>query len=338
MNNFSIGTECMMQNLESSSNRGIYSDPSSGDRAKSTLLPVPKNDVTVVLPVLNEEDGVVAVIDDVRQNGYGNILVVDGNSTDKTVPAAKQKGVVVVTQHGRGKTGAIRTAVEHVSTPYLLVMDGDYTYDAADIWKFLFHARPYDEIVGTRQRENISRLHQVGNAAISGVFNALFGTTLSDVCSGMYLLKLKSARQLVLRTKGFSVEAELLAQMCEEGRVTEVPINYRKRIGVAKLNSMAGVHIMRTIFELARLYNPVFLFSLAAASAAIPGFAILLWVLFLWMAGYKHLFHSGWALAGGMMLLLASQAFIVGTIALLLKRSELRIERLVRNKLEGGLP
>ena len=119
--------------------------------ARQKRLELTKDDVTVVLPVLNEEAGVKAVIAEVFRNGYQNILVVDGYSTDNTLQAAQGKGVNVVTQHGRGKTGAIITAIENVSTPYLLVMDGDYTYNAADIERFLLHATEYDHIVGSRQ-------------------------------------------------------------------------------------------------------------------------------------------------------------------------------------------
>jgi len=303
--------------------------------ATKTSRRISNDNLTIVVPVLNEEKGVGAVIDDIYQNGYQNVLVVDGYSSDKTVQAANQKGAAVITQHGRGKSGAIKTALEHVSTPYLLVMDGDYTYDAADIHRFLNHARDYDEIVGARHATHISRLHRLGNRGITWIFNVLFGTTLSDVCSGMYLLKSKSCNHLTLQTKGFSIEVEILAQMSTQGRVTEVPINYRKRIGDAKLTTWkAGTDIVKTIIALARIYNPVFLFSVVTASAALPGLAILVWVFLLWAVGGEHVFHSSWLLAALMLLLLASQAFIIGTVALLLKRSELRIERLVRTEIE----
>ena len=289
-----------------------------------------KEDVTVVLPVLNEEEGISAVIDELLENGYRNILVVDGYSTDLTAQAARSKGVTVVEQHGRGKTGAIKTAIEQLSTPYMLVMDGDYTYSAADIERLLTHANGYDQIIGTRSQENISRIHRFGNRLISGIFNTLFGTSISDVCSGMYLLNSKSAKQLVFRTKGFSVEAEVLAQMAMQGNVTEVPIDYRKRLGQPKLSTLVhGVDILKSIFGLARIYNPVFIFSATAAFAAIPGVAILSWVFWRW--AQFGIFQSGWALAGWMLLLLASQAVIVGTISLLLKHSEIRIQQLIRS-------
>lgn len=291
-----------------------------------------KDDVTVILPVLNEEEGVGVVIDEILQNGYRNILVIDGYSTDNTVQAAQRRGVTVIQQHGRGKTGAIRTAIENASTPFLLVMDGDYTYNPDDIERFLAHANGYDQIVGARERKNISKLHQLGNWILCTFFNTLLGTSISDVCSGMYLMKLESAKQLNFRSKGFSVEVEVLAQMALQGNVTEVPVGYRQRIGKAKLSTLVhGFAILRSILSLARLYNPVFLFSTAAASAAIPGLAILLWVLSEWLFR-RGLLHSGWALVGMMLLLLSSQAFIVGTIALLLKRTEIRTERLIKRQ------
>ena len=315
--------------------RSDLSEPLEPAKAEEkSLESVSKNDVTIVLPVLNEEAGLAAVVDDVLKNGYQNLLVIDGYSTDNTQVVAQTKGVKVLTQHGRGKTGAIRTAIEQTSTPYMLVMDGDYTYDAADIQRFLDHAKRYDQIVGSRQSENIKPLHRLGNHLISLLFNILFGTTVSDVCSGMYLMNSRAAKQLALRTKGFSVEVEVLAQMSLQGKITEVPISYRKRIGKPKLATWVhGVDIIRSILSLAREHNPVFLFSLVAASAAIPGIAILAWVAWAYATPtppYGHLFHSGWALAGLMLLLLSSQAFIVGTISVLLKRTELRIERLLR--------
>jgi dolichol-phosphate mannosyltransferase len=306
-------------------------DTSQRVKEEPSAFAVMRNDLTIVLPVFNEEEAIPAVVDELLEYGYRNILVVDGYSTDSTVRAARLKGVTVVEQHGIGKSGAIQTAIENAKTPYVLIMDGDYTYDAASIQRFLSHANGYDQIIGTRSPENISRIHRFGNRLISRLFNALFGTHLSDVCSGMYLLNLKSARALEFHTKGFSVEVEVLAQMALNGNVTEVPINYRKRIGKPKLSTLVhGFDILKSIIGLSRRYNPVFVFSLIAGSAAFPGIVIVAWVLSSWFE--SGIMHSGWALAGSMLLLFAAQAFIAGTVALLLKRTELRIERLVRRE------
>jgi len=322
---------CVNRMLENASQlyQGVVLQKTGGEES---LFAVSKNDVTIVLPVLNEEAGVSVVIDELLENGYSKILVVDGYSTDLTVQAARQKGVTVIEQHGKGKTGAIQTAVEYVKTPYMLIMDGDHTYDPANIERFLTHVNSYDQIIGTRNKGKISWIHRFGNHMISGLFNALFDTFISDVCSGMYLLNSKSARELIFRTTGFSVEVEVLAQMAMNGKVTEVPIHYRKRIGEPKLSTVThGFDILKTILGLATHYNPVFVFSLVAASAGVPGVVILAWVL--WQLGAFGVSHILIGLAAGMLLLFSAVAIVVATVALLLKRIQIRLERLLRNKL-----
>src|SRR5271166_4779414 len=137
-----------------------------------------------------------------RIDGYNNILVIDGYSTDNTPDVLKTMGIRTVLQHGKGKTGALRTAIDHVITPYLLVMDADYTYAAGDIDRFLAHAHNYSEVLGARtgSKESFQMSHRIGNRIITWVFNTLMGTKLSDILTGMYLLKTEDARHLHFHT------------------------------------------------------------------------------------------------------------------------------------------
>ena len=307
------------------------------DRVISRLLssrPVRKDDVTVVVPVLNEEGAIGKVLDELFNNGYRHILVVDGYSKDKTVQIAESKGVNVAKQHGMGKTGAIKTAIDLVPTPYMLVMDGDYTYPAADIERFLDHAHNYDQIIGVRSRENINRLHKIGNEIISKCFNLMFDTSLSDVCSGMYLLRTEAAKELDLHSGGFNVDVEIIAQTAVRGEITEVPIDYRARIGNPKLSTWKnGTQIITSVLMWTRIYNPVFIFSIIAALAFVPGLAILVWVGLSWLL--RGVFYSGWALMAAILLLGAGEAFTVGSLSLLIKRAEGRITK--RLKQAGSL-
>jgi len=292
------------------------------------MLRVSKDDVTVVVPTLNEEEAIGRVIRELKQTGYHNILVVDGYSTDRTVKIAESNGCCVVFQHSRGKCGGIETAIENVKTPYMLVMDGDCTYNPKDIENFLAHAEKYDQIIGVRVngRKNIPRLNRFGNWLITKMFNVLMGTKLSDVCSGMYLINTDVARRLELNTKGFDVEVEIAAQTATSGRVTEVPIAYRERVGRQKLSSWKhGFQIVRTVFGLARRYNPALLFSGLVALAAIPALFILGWVAF--EVFLYRVWHSGYALTGLMLVVLASQGLTVATVSVLLRRMEKRIMR-----------
>lgn len=290
-----------------------------------------KDQVTVVIPTFNEEEAIGSVLDEVRAAGYQNVLVVDGYSADGTAKIAESRGVQVVQQNGRGKTGAIKTAVDYVKTPFMLVMDGDYTYCAKDIERFLNHGGRYNHVVGIRERVNMSLVHRFGNWVITRTFNILLGAGLSDVCSGMYLLRTDAARELDMESKGFRTEVEVVAQTVMDGHVVEVPVGYRPRVGKRKLSTWRhGFEILAAILGLARRYNPVLLFSAIAALSIIPASFVLGWVgLELLLFG---VFHSWWAMLGILLLLLASQALAVSTISILLKRSEQRIMRALGRK------
>jgi glycosyltransferase involved in cell wall biosynthesis len=210
--------------------------------------------VTIVIPTLNEQEAIGKVLDELFSMGLKNLLVVDGYSSDGTLDAAKKYPISVILQQGKGKAGALKTAFKNVKTPYMIVIDGDFTYDPSCIPRFLEHMQTYDQIIGVRNlddKKNISVIHKLGNKVITKTFNALMGTNLSDVCSGMYTLKTEIAKDLDLSSTGFDVEVEISAQIASSGTITEVPINYRQRIGQQKLSTWKhGFKILSTILKL----------------------------------------------------------------------------------------
>ena len=142
-----------------------------GERFKIT--DAMRDQVTIVVATLNEEQAIGPLIDEIKAAGYSNILVVDGYSKDMTVEIARAKGAMVVGQIGKGKSGAVLTAKDVVDTPYFLLMDGDYSYDPKDIDRFVTHADGYDHIIGFRPKKspNMSRLHRLGNWILTEEFN-----------------------------------------------------------------------------------------------------------------------------------------------------------------------
>jgi dolichol-phosphate hexosyltransferase len=299
----------------------------SGQKSKS----VSPKETTVVVPTLNEEAAIGKVLDDLETEGYDNILVVDGHSTDGTVAIAKSKGAIVVMQHGPGKAGALRTAIETIDTPYMLVMDGDDTYRPSDIKSLLAYGGAYEEVIGARTqgRDNIPRLNRFGNWVISRAFKLLFGDAVTDVLSGMYLLNTDKMKSVKLTSSSFDIEVEIASAMATEGNITQVPISYGKRLGEQKLRPSHGGRIFSTLFWMAYYYNPVFLFGGLVALAAIPAAGILLWVLFEGL--FLGVWHGIYATMGIALLLLATQAASIALVSLLLKRSETRmINRLSR--------
>lgn len=124
--------------------------------------------MTAVVATLNEEKGIGPLIDEIKTAGYERILVVDGYSTDGTVEIAKEKGALILGQHGKVKAGAVLSARDVVDTPCFLLTDGDYSYDPKDIDKFVAHAERYDHIIGFRSESQHLETPQAGKLGSDG--------------------------------------------------------------------------------------------------------------------------------------------------------------------------
>lgn len=230
-----------------------------------------KSDTTVVIPTLNEEEAIEVVITGLKSEGYSNLLVVDGNSIDETASIAGKLKVRVITQKGKGKTGAIATAISEIKTPYFVVIDGDFTYSPSDIEYLLEKTNEYDHVIGARKdRTNIKLFNRFGNKMINTMFNLYFGSKLNDVCSGLYLMRTSFAKELVLESNGFDVEVEIAAQSALKKTVAEVPISYGKRIGTQKLSPIKdGLRIGLTINKLGAKNRTPFYSSLIMMCGAV---------------------------------------------------------------------
>ena len=288
--------------------------------------------LTIVIPTLNEAEAIGKVLDELFKAGIKpeQVLVVDGHSTDKTPEIAASKGVKVIFQEGKGKGDALKSAVKHVKTPYVLVMDGDYTYPATHIPALLEKALRggFDEVIGARVygRKNIPLLNRVGNKVLTAIFNSLFGVHLKDLLSGMYLVRTERLREIEWVSRGFSIEAEVAAHVISTtGRIAEVPIKYRKRRGKKKLRVLDGVRILLDSVRLAWRYNPAFFIFTLGSLTLIPGLALGCWLLYLYLArGVKRYFDT---IISVTLISTGFISLILAILALYLKRMEVRILR-----------
>jgi glycosyltransferase involved in cell wall biosynthesis len=260
--------------------------------------------------------------------------VVDAYSQDRTREIVNGfEDVQLIQQHGRGKAGALQTAFLLVDTPYLVVLDGDGSYDPRDIDRFLFPLNKFDFVKGERQaKTTMSRLHRLGNFIITRSFNLLFGTEVPDVCSGFYAFKTEVAKNLNFEKHPLTVEQEMLAQLISSGHaITSVPVTYRKRFGGrSKTHTWRqGFRDLITNIDLARSYNPILLFSVLASLILIPAFILLLYAVYLYF--FFHAYHSGYFLASLVLFVLGAQGFTVSTIAVMLRRIERKLNSIGKN-------
>jgi len=296
-------------------------------------MPVSLDEVTVVIPTLNEEEGIGKTIDELLKLGIKReqILVVDGYSTDRTVDIARSRGVKVIFQEGRGKADAIRTAIRHVRTKYMLVIDGDYTYDPSGLVEMLPMMDRYVEVIGARLRgrENIPLVNRLGNRVLTWLFNVVFGTSLRDVLSGMYLVRTDLVRGILGRSRGFSIEAEIAAHMSLEGDICDVPISYRRRLGRSKLSKIDGLRIGVSIIKLSWSYNPLFFIFLLGTLALLPGLAIGAYLVYDYF--FFGVVHRTLTIISLLLITTGIISLFFAILVLFLKRMELRIIRKIES-------
>ena len=152
--------------------------------------------VSVVLPALNEEEAIGKVIDEIpveelESKGYQTeIIVVNNGSTDKTAEIAAAQGAIVIDEPNRGKGRAIRTGFGAVSGDFVFMLDSDFTYPAGYITQMVeLLEGGYDVVIGSRlngsvEQGAIKRFNLIGNHLLAFLANMLYGTRVSDLCTG----------------------------------------------------------------------------------------------------------------------------------------------------------
>ena len=207
-------------------------------------------------------------------------------------------------------------------------MDGDYTYPATRIPDLIkkISEGDYDLVLGYRKYVEKGAMHPVfklGNKIITRFVNILYGTRVSDVLTGMYVLKSSVLREIFYEARNFSIEIEVFSHVVNTtGKVSEVPIEYRKRRGVKKLGVSHGFKIAWDLIRLTWRYNPSYLIFLLGSALLIPGFALGAYVAY-------HYFFTGinYYLKGLVAILLTLtgfQSLLMAVMSIYTKRIEMR--------------
>ncbi|MGC1120989.1 MAG: glycosyltransferase family 2 protein [Candidatus Methanofastidiosia archaeon] len=230
--------------------------------------------LSIVIPTLDEEEAIGLVLDECQSVLEGmsfesEIIVVDGDSCDKTAEIARKKGARVITEKRRGKGTAIMTAFRRTNSTYVIMLDGDFSYDPKDIPRMLVPLLndEADCVLGQRNpvEGSMARLNNRGNRFISRLVRMLYDIPICDVCTGYWAMK-QDVVDLLKKTGdagGFDLEASMLIKTFHAGfHVAEVPVGYRKRKGTAKLHPLrSGLSIVAAVVRMLRDYNPLLLFG-----------------------------------------------------------------------------
>ncbi|MBL7815549.1 MAG: glycosyltransferase family 2 protein [Saprospiraceae bacterium] len=233
------------------------------------MLTVLKNKpiIDVIIPAYNEEKSITHVINDIPKDWVRDIIVCNNASTDKTAEVALAQGATVVHQPLKGYGNACLAGIAHVADkvekPDIIVfLDGDYSDHPEELPLLIAPITEggYDMVIGSRatgNRESGSMTPQqvFGNWLATFLIRLFFGYRFTDLGPFRAIRYDKLLEiNMIDKNYGWTVEMQIKAaklKMC----CTEVPVTYRRRIGVSKVSGtvkgtiMAGYKIILTIFR-----------------------------------------------------------------------------------------
>ena len=225
------------------------------------------NKVDVIIPVFNEEQSIGLVLKDIPRDTINEVVVVNNGSTDNTVEVAKNAGATVVDQNLKGYGNACLKGIDYIVSkeqpPDIVVfLDGDYSDHPEELPTLLkpITDEGYDLVIGSRttgNQEKGAMLPQAvfGNFLATFLIKTLYGLRFTDL-GPFRAIRYEKLLSLNMQDRTFGWTVEMQVKAAKNGlRCTEVPVSYRKRIGVSKITGTltgtvkAGYKIIWTIFK-----------------------------------------------------------------------------------------
>ncbi|WP_010180066.1 glycosyltransferase family 2 protein [Aquimarina agarilytica] len=222
--------------------------------------------IKVIIPAINEEDSIPKVIAEIP-NIVSEIIVVNNGSTDKTAEVAKKAGATVMTEPNKGYGNACLKGLQYIAeldTPpdIVVFLDGDYSDYPQEMINILAPIinKDIDLVIGARVSEyrekgSMTLPQRFGNWLATFLMRILFKSTFTDLgpfraikYNKLVLLQMED------KTYGWTVEMQLKA-LRQKLTYAEVPVHYKKRIGVSKVSGtikgaiFAGIKILSWIFK-----------------------------------------------------------------------------------------
>ncbi|HIC32130.1 MAG: glycosyltransferase family 2 protein [Flavobacteriaceae bacterium] len=227
--------------------------------------------VKVIIPAFNEQDSIAKVIQDIPSL-VEEVIVVSNNSTDLTEVNAKHAGATVLTENNKGYGYACLKGMDYIASTSLIdssqkpdiivFLDGDYSDYPEELTKIIapIIEDNIDLVIGSRVKE----LREDGAMTPQQIFGNWLATKLMSLFFNAKFTDLGPFRaikydkllslNMVDKTYGWTVEMQLKA-LKQKLSYTEVPVNYRNRIGVSKVSGtikgsiFAGIKILSWIFK-----------------------------------------------------------------------------------------
>lgn len=245
--------------------------PLSGNTIQTpTRKALERPTIDVIIPAWNEEHAVGKVLDDIPRAWVREVVVADNGSSDATATVARAHGATVVHERRQGYGSACLRAIRYLAAkpadeqPDIVVfMDADYSDHPEELPLVV---RPiieegYDLVIGSRalgQLEPGAMMPQqiFGNWLATTLIRLIYGYRFTDL-GPFRAIRWDRLLALGMEDPDYGWTVEMQVRAAKAGlRCTEVPVSYRKRVGVSKVSGtlkgtlLAGHKILWTIFKL----------------------------------------------------------------------------------------
>ncbi|MFQ5652379.1 MAG: glycosyltransferase family 2 protein [bacterium] len=220
--------------------------------------------IVVIIPAFNEARSLPLVLHDIPTGLVAEVIVVDNNSTDATAEVARAAGAVVVRETQRGYGKACLAGMAHAgryNPDAIVFLDADYSDFPGEMAQLVDKLRAgFDLVIGSRimgKAEKGALLPHArwGNVLAVTLVKVFFGQKYTDL-GPFRAIKWDKLMALNMVDENFGWTIEMQIKAARLGlRIAEVPVSYRKRIGVSKVSGTvsgtirAGYKIIFTIFK-----------------------------------------------------------------------------------------
>jgi glycosyltransferase involved in cell wall biosynthesis len=199
--------------------------------------------LTVIIPCLNEEQGIERVLSGMP-SFVDEVIVVDNASTDGTSAVARSRGATVIHENVRGYGRSYKRGFAHATGDVIVTLDGDQSYPV-DALSYLLEAFLHLDVdflnasrFPVRDRRAMSFKHKVGNLILSLAMSVLFLRWVRDSQSGMWVFRRSILKEMALESDGMAFSEEIKVEAIRNPRIRfgEISIQYSSRLGEIKLN------------------------------------------------------------------------------------------------------
>jgi len=228
--------------------------------------PITNPTITMIIPTFNEELSIGSVIQNFsKETHVKSIIVIDNNSSDRTVEIAKKAGATVITKNeNKGYSHSLVLGLKEAlktNSNIIGATEADGTYNSYDIQKMIPYLDNCDMVIGTRQNQIITEkgnqnsiVHVWGNFILAKLIQIKYFNlhhmgivNLTDVGCVYRLMKRNALEKIIdeltypnsdKAVGGIGIGLYLTMLGIEKDlKILEIPVTFNKRIGVSKIES-----------------------------------------------------------------------------------------------------